>query len=261
MAAVWTERAMEHGARTELAAVLQLAAAGRLRCSDKTKRPSAATIRALGEVLTGGDFYEGEAVRAFAWPLLLQAGGLSELSGGRLELTARGHKALAGPAHETIRHLWRRWLSHGVLDEFSRIEEVKGQRAANVLSATGPRRKAVGAALAECCQPGKWVTVDELFKAMRTAATTRTWSAPSGRCGSCTWRTRSTAASATTDTTTGRCCRAVTPCACCSSTRPPSASSTSSTSTRTAPGTTSATCGVPTGFSGSAATTGCSPSG
>ncbi|WP_406169271.1 helicase-associated domain-containing protein [Streptomyces sp. NBC_00996] len=158
---------MEHDARAELAAVLQLATAGRMRCSDKTKRPSAATIRALSEVLTGGDFYEGEAVRAFAWPLLLQAGGLAELSGGRMELTARGRKALAEPAHETIRHLWRRWLSHGVLDEFSRIEAVKGQRAANVPSATGPRRKAVGAALAECCPPGEWLTVDELFKAMR----------------------------------------------------------------------------------------------
>lgn len=27
----------------------------------------------------------------------------------------------------------------------------------------------MGAALAECCQPGEWVTVDELSKAMRTA--------------------------------------------------------------------------------------------
>ncbi|MFK0296071.1 hypothetical protein ACIQU6_37130 [Streptomyces sp. NPDC090442] len=169
MAGVWTERTTEHGATAELPAVLQLVAAGRLRCSNKTMRPSAATIRALGEVLTDGDFYEGEAVRAFAWPLLLQAGGLSELSSGRLELTARGRRALAGPAHETVRHLWRRWLNRGVLDEFSRIEEVKGQRAANVLSATGPRRQAVGAALAECCPPGEWVTVDELFKAMRAA--------------------------------------------------------------------------------------------
>ncbi|WP_158073136.1 hypothetical protein [Streptomyces kebangsaanensis] len=148
--------------------MLQSAAAGRLRCSDRTKQPSAATIRVLGEVLIGGDLYEGEAVRAFAWPLLLQAGGLSELAGGRLELTARSRKAPAGPTDETIRHLWRRRLSHGVLDEFSRVEEVKGQRTANVLSATGPRRKAVGAALAECCRPRQWVTVDELFEAMRT---------------------------------------------------------------------------------------------
>ncbi|WP_409474612.1 hypothetical protein [Streptomyces sp. HC307] len=73
MAAVWNERATEQGARAELAAVLQLAAAGRLRCSDKTRPPSAATIRTVSEVLGGGDFYEGEPLRAFAWPLLLQA--------------------------------------------------------------------------------------------------------------------------------------------------------------------------------------------
>ncbi|MEU7057562.1 hypothetical protein [Streptomyces sp. NPDC046197] len=77
--------------------MLQLVAAGRLRCGDKTKRPSAATLRALGEVLTGSEFYEGEAVRAFAWPLLLQAGGLAELSGGRLELTARGERRWPRP--------------------------------------------------------------------------------------------------------------------------------------------------------------------
>ncbi|WP_274915657.1 hypothetical protein [Streptomyces sp. WZ-12] len=52
---------------------------------------------------------------------------------------------------------------------FSRIEEVKGQRASDVLSAAGPRRKAVGVALAERCQPGEWATADELFKAMRAA--------------------------------------------------------------------------------------------
>ncbi|WKK27312.1 helicase-associated domain-containing protein [Streptomyces olivoreticuli] len=166
---VQSERVREHGALAELAAVLQLAAAGRLRCSEKTRRPSAATVRAVGEVLDGGDFYEDEPVRAFAWPLLLQAGALAGLSGGRLELTARGHRALAAPAHETARDLWRRWLGHGVLDEFSRIEEIKGQRAANVLSAAGPRRKAVGAALAGCCPPGEWVTVDALFEAMRAA--------------------------------------------------------------------------------------------
>jgi hypothetical protein len=166
---MWIERLTEGGARAELAAVLQLAAAGRLRCSDKTRRPSAAAVRAVGEILTDGDFYQDEPVRAFAWPLLLQAGGLAQLLGVRPELTVRGHKALAAPAHETVRHLWRRWLSHGVLDEFSRIEEIKGQRAVNVLSAVGPRRKAVGAALAECCPLGEWVTVDQLFEVMRTA--------------------------------------------------------------------------------------------
>ncbi|MFF3359839.1 hypothetical protein ACFYWN_46505 [Streptomyces sp. NPDC002917] len=67
----------------------------------------------------------------------------------------RRRKALAGPVHETVGHLWRRWLGHGVLDEFSRIEKIKGQRAANVLSAAGQRRRAAGPALAGCCPPGE----------------------------------------------------------------------------------------------------------
>ena len=31
-----------------------------------------------------GDFYPDEAIAAFAWPLLMQAGGLAELEGARL---------------------------------------------------------------------------------------------------------------------------------------------------------------------------------
>ncbi|MFI1184099.1 hypothetical protein ACH4UT_31770 [Streptomyces sp. NPDC020799] len=219
------ERVMEQGAQADLAAVLQLAAAGRLRCSDKTQRPTAATVRTVSEVLTSGDFYEGEAVRAFAWPLLLQAGGLAQLSSGRLELTIGGRKV--GPGPEAVRDLWRRWLGHGVPDELSRVEAVKGQRVVNVLSAPGPRRKAVGAALAGCCPPGEWLAVDHLFVAMRDAGHDPVVVRSGGPCGSCIWKIRSTAASASTVTTTGRCCRAVTPCVCCSSTRPPSVSSTS----------------------------------
>lgn len=252
------ERVMEQGAQADLAAVLQLAAAGRLRCSDKTQRPTAATVRTVSEVLTSGDFYEGEAVRAFAWPLLLQAGGLAQLSSGRLELTIGGRKV--GPGPEAVRDLWRRWLGHGVPDELSRVEAVKGQRVVNVLSAPGPRRKAVGAALAGCCPPGEWLAVDHLFVAMRGAGHDPVVVRSGGPCGSCIWKIRSTAASATTVTTTGRCCRAVTPCVCCSSTRPPSVSSTSAAPPRTGPGTTTATTGAVRNLTGSAATTGCSPS-
>jgi hypothetical protein len=40
-----------------LRSVLGMAAAGRIRCSDKTKRPTAASVAELAKVLTGGDFY------------------------------------------------------------------------------------------------------------------------------------------------------------------------------------------------------------
>src|SRR4051794_9988119 len=90
-------------AQSSLHAVLQLVATGRLRCSQTTRRPAAATVTAIAGVLDGGDFYSDEPIAAFAWPLLVQAGGLAELAGGRLQLTDRGRAALAKPAAATIR--------------------------------------------------------------------------------------------------------------------------------------------------------------
>ncbi|RPE42632.1 XPB/Ssl2-like helicase family protein [Streptomyces sp. Ag109_O5-1] len=159
-------RHTEHEAQAGLLAVLRLCAAGKLRCSEKTRRPGAATVAAVADVLEGGDFYEHEAIAAFAWPMLLQAGGLAQLTGGRLALTPRGRAALTRPAHLIIAGLWQRWLNNSLLDEFSRVEEIKGQRAANVLTAAKPRRKIVGQALAGLT-PGEWTSVDGLFTEMR----------------------------------------------------------------------------------------------
>jgi hypothetical protein len=162
---VRTTRATE-AAAANLQAVLQLCAAGKLRCSDKTLRPGASTVTAVAAALAGNDFYADEPIAAFAWPLLVQAGGLAELAGGRLQLTARGRTALAKPAAATLLDLWRRWVSGGVIDEFSRVEEIKGQRIKSVLTAVKPRRQKVASALA-LCEPGEWIEVDDLFALMR----------------------------------------------------------------------------------------------
>lgn len=153
-------------AQLNLRAVLELCASGAMRCSEKTGRASAATIRAVSARLVDGDFYSGEPIAAFAWPLLLQAGGLARIDGGRLQLTTKGRAALRMPTAELIRSLWQRWLTHATIDEFSRIDEVKGQRIKNVLSAAKPRRQAVATALAGC-PIGEWIGVDALFTTMR----------------------------------------------------------------------------------------------
>jgi hypothetical protein len=153
-------------AQVDVVTVLQMCAGGGLRCSEKTRRPSSATVAALAQTLCAGDFYPDQPIAAFAWPLLVQAGGLAELSGGRLTLSARGRAALAKPPAQTIRHLWQRWVTHGLIDELSRIEEIKGQRIANVLTSAKGRRQAVAAALAGCPQ-GDWVDIDDLFTTMR----------------------------------------------------------------------------------------------
>lgn len=167
-----TVRATARPAQADLSSVLQLIDAGKLRCSEKTRRPTAATMSLVAEALAAGDFYEDPVgaigpIAAFAWPLLVQAGGLAELAGGRLQLTSRGRAALASPPHQTLRQLWPRWVKHGLLDEFSRVEAIKGQRAkgGRALSAVGPRRAVVDEALG-LCPPERWVAVDDLFRFM-----------------------------------------------------------------------------------------------
>jgi hypothetical protein len=149
-------RATEGEALANVRAVLQLCATGKLRCSEKTRVPGAATVAVVSQALVGGDFYPAEPISAFAWPLLVQAGGLAELAGGRLRLTARGRAALTGPPAGTIAALWKRWVSNGVIEEFSRVEAIKGQRTVNALSAVKPRRQVVARALA-ACPPAEWV--------------------------------------------------------------------------------------------------------
>ena len=159
-------RDTELEAPANLAAVLRLCQAGRLQCSAKTSRPSAATVRAVADVLVAGDFYPDDAIAAFAWPLLLQAGGLARLEGSRLVLTPKGRRALGQPASEVIRDIWQRWPRHAPIDELSRVEQIKGQKSAAVLSAAGPRREAAAAALRHC-PLGEWIGVDDLFTTLR----------------------------------------------------------------------------------------------
>src|SRR3954462_3384222 len=161
-----TIRGTEAEALANVAAVLRLCQTGKLSCSATTHRPSAATVRAVADVLVAGDFYPDDAIAAFAWPLLLQAGGLVRLGGTRLALTPRGRSALGRPASDVVRAIWERWPRHAPIDEFSRVEQIKGQKAAAALSAAGPRRAAAVAALAHC-PPGEWIGVDALFSVLR----------------------------------------------------------------------------------------------
>lgn len=160
-------RLTEDEAQTNVRVVLELCAAGRLRCSEKTSRPSASTVGTVAAQLADGDFYRDEPIASFAWPLLVLAGGLARINAGRLELTPKGRAALGKPAADVLRGLWQRWLSHGVIDEFSRIEEIKGQRSRNALSAVRRRRETVGRALTECPAADEWLGVDDLFASMR----------------------------------------------------------------------------------------------
>ena len=179
-----TRRDMERAAQHDLFAVLRLVDGGRVAVSAKTRRPSAAASRAIAEVLEGGDFLEPAAgetperergigpIRAFAWPCLMQAAKLAELRGSRLALTKSGRAALAAPAAETLRRLWKRWLGTTLLDEFSRVDAIKGQsrgKGRQSMTAASGRRTVVADALAEC-PVGRWVRFDDFSRFMRAAS-------------------------------------------------------------------------------------------
>jgi hypothetical protein len=165
-------------ASRELTTLLRLAESGKLRVSDKTRRPTEATVQAIAPLLVGGDFYEAEdisdykddpgsdlTIRAFAWPCLIQAAGLATVAGGKLGLSPAGRKALARPQHEVIRAAWDRWLKTDLFDEFERIDAIKGKKSAR-LTAAANRRAAVNGVLAQL-PPNRWIDVDEFFRVVK----------------------------------------------------------------------------------------------
>ncbi|MDZ7752691.1 MAG: helicase-associated domain-containing protein [Gammaproteobacteria bacterium] len=169
----------EYTAQRELLSVLRLIDSGKVTVSDKTRRPSAATIKTITNILEGGDYYpvvlvtskwhdeNAGPIRAFAWPLIVQAGGLAQLSGSKLQLTKAGRKALSEPAAETLHKLWSKWFDTSILDELSRIECVKGQTGKGKRGLTAPssRRDAIADTLAEC-PAGSWISTDEFHRFM-----------------------------------------------------------------------------------------------
>ena len=167
----------------DMRAVLRLIDAGEVRVSDKTRRPSQAAMKAIAGVLAEGDFYQDAdqsednwdpaadlQMQTFAWPLLLQAAGLAQPAGTRLQLTAAGRKATTRPAHEVVRQVWEKWLKTTLLDEFNRVNVIKGQQAkGRGLTAVAARRQAISAVLEEC-PAGKWIAVEELFRLLKVLA-------------------------------------------------------------------------------------------
>ena len=154
-------------ALSNLVCVLELVADGQVRYSASTRRPTVATVKLVEDVLVAGDFYDsGEPIAAFAWPLLIQVGGLARVAGTRLELTPRGRAVLARPSYEALGALWARWLGSVSTDELARIEAIKGQRKPGTLTSAVTRRAAVAAALA-ALQPGAWTGAGKLLASLR----------------------------------------------------------------------------------------------
>jgi len=158
--------------------VVRLIEDKKIAVSDKTFQPSAASIAEIAAVLRGGDFYEIEedksrypnigAIKAFAWAMILQASKLTQISTKKLVLSNEGRKILSKPAHEIIKNLWLTWQKTTLLDEFNRVDEIKGQTYKRKSNLTGikPRREDVINGF-QLCPVGEWFSIDEFFRCVR----------------------------------------------------------------------------------------------
>jgi hypothetical protein len=173
-------RLTDADALQDLAVMLRAIEQERITVGEKTGVASSAAQRLLSTKLAGGDFYpwtdkvekyeqQVGPIKAFAWPLLMQAGGLATRTGSRLGLSPAGIKAQSARPAEVIRTLWRKWLKTTLLDEFSRIDAIKGQNSAGrVMGGVAARRDAIQQALQDCpldC----WIAVDELSRFMQAS--------------------------------------------------------------------------------------------
>ena len=68
-----------------------------------------------------------------------------------------------------IRLIWEKWLKTTLLDEFNRIDGVKGQQSRGSLTAVAPRRQAAVEMLANC-PPKKWISIEEVFRVTNALA-------------------------------------------------------------------------------------------
>jgi hypothetical protein len=174
-------RLTEQAAFQDLRTVLRLVDQEKISVSSKTLLPSKATMTLLNDLLRERDFFEITEkvnswdpgigpVKAFSWPLLAQAARFAAHRNEKLLLTKTGRAALdATPAH-TLREIWNAWITRGMIDEFSRIDTIKGQKGKGHRGFTPPqdRRLTIKCALAEC-PVGRWVEIGEFSRYMQAA--------------------------------------------------------------------------------------------
>ena len=172
----------EQTAQQDLVSVLRLIDVGKVRLTEKTRRPTAASIRAISEVLWGGDFYPDREkrneweelpgpIKAHAWPMLIHAANLARLKSGKLHLTPAGRKALTAPPHETIKTLWQAWLKNAKTDELQRVSAIRGQTTVDGKSGltSPPERRGVIVRVLKKCPIEKWFGCDAFCNYMRAA--------------------------------------------------------------------------------------------
>ena len=165
----------EIAAQQDLMTVLRLVSLDKITVSEKTGIPTAATINLLTPLLAQGDYYSDlsedeepvSPIQPFAWLMILQGGGLTVAVGKKVQLTAAGQKALSEDAPSILKLLWKKWLKTRVLDEFRRIDSVKGQTGKGQRGFTDlSKRRAPIENTLKVCPGDRWVLLKDFERYM-----------------------------------------------------------------------------------------------
>lgn len=177
-----TQHTSEPYALHDAAAVLHFIETGKVYVSEKSGFPTKAAADKLRDVLVGGDYYPSDVdttdpvsdkfdvemgtrgIKPVAWCLMVQAGGLAAVKGGKLKLTKEGRTALSVAPETILKTLWSEWLTTDIIHELNRVEIIKGQYSRKrPLNDARTCRKDIAKGL-KSLPIGEWVSLDEFFR-------------------------------------------------------------------------------------------------
>ncbi len=167
----------EQQAGNELLQVLRMLEKEALQVNDDSGLATDTALEKIAEQLVKQDFYPHVDkpdwmqtighIRAFAWPLLLQAGELLCRQNSHLKLSRSGFQALSLSTPDVLKNLWQAWLQNDKFDEFCRIEAIKGgDKKEWIMTTPSVRRDAIAQTL-KLCPINQWLAFEDFSRFMR----------------------------------------------------------------------------------------------
>jgi hypothetical protein len=163
---------------TELRRALRLVQAGKVKVTNKGRRPTDSVVRLLSTALDSSDFdlkspfeetnkYEEKAgaVRAHAWGVLIQQCGWAKLRTGTLVLTESGKEMLNGPDVSRYKDGVEAFLNNDDFDELNRIEHIRGQSGKAKRHMTSPSERKIPIVDSLFEWPiNQWLSLEEAYR-------------------------------------------------------------------------------------------------
>lgn len=155
---------------SELNALINLIKDKQLKVSAKTGMPSKALLKKLSSQLNE-PFSESiedslKTIKAFGWVQILRAASWIKESNGQLNVNLKT-ASLQQKNSDAMKQLFWDWQQKGQFDEFSRIQEIKGQKGKGKRYFTTPESRRVACTQTlKACPVGEWVSFADFMRLM-----------------------------------------------------------------------------------------------